>query len=218
MEARALVQGRPLLLDEAGWVEHRLDEECGLAVCGVGKANAAACTACLIRGSPLDSIGCVISIGIAGALPGQPEPAIGDSVAATQSVFADEGVRTPDGFLTCEQLGFPLWGPETSDPRHAQHAAGLRAVLAGSCTRSGVIATVSSCSGTYRAAAEVVERTGAIAEGMEGAGVALVARRLGVHGGEVRAISNTTGDRPGQRWDIPAGLAELGAVFARLMG
>jgi futalosine hydrolase len=218
MEARALVQGRPFLLDEGGWVEHRLDEEFGLAVCGVGKANAAACTACLIRGSPPNSLGCVVSIGIAGALPGQPELAIGDSVAATQSVFADEGVRTPDGFLTCEQLGFPLWGPETSNPQHAHHAAALREVLAGACTRAGVIATVSSCSGTDRAAAEVVERTGAIAEGMEGAGVALVARRLGVHVGEVRAISNTTGDRPGQKWDIPAGLEELGAVFARLMG
>jgi nucleoside phosphorylase len=36
------------------------------------------------------------------------------------------------------------------------------------------------------------------------------ALRAGVPGLEVRAISNTTGDRPAQRWDMPAAFAALG--------
>jgi futalosine hydrolase len=219
MEARALASAIDpgAVVHDAAWVEQRLDDDCGLAVCGVGKVNAAACTALLIRGAPPGAIGCVLSVGIAGALPVADAPGIGQSVAATASVFADEGVRTPEGFLTCEQLGFPLWGPEPADPRWIGRCASLREVLGGACTRRGIIATVSACSGTDRSAAEIAERTGAVAEGMEGAGVVLVAQRLGVHGGEVRAISNTTGDRTRQRWDVRAGLEELRAVMARLM-
>jgi futalosine hydrolase len=56
----------------------------------------------------------------------------------------------------------------------------------------------------------VRDRTGAVAEAMEGAAVVHAALRAGVPGLEVRAISNTTGDRPTQRWDMPAAFAALG--------
>jgi futalosine hydrolase len=49
---------------------------------------------------------------------------------------------------------------------------------------------------------------------MEGAAVALAARRAGVRYGEVRVISNTTGDRDRQRWAIGAALAVLSDLFA----
>lgn len=71
------------------------------------------------------------------------------------------------------------------------------------------IATVSSCSGTSTRASLIAASTGAWAEAMEGAAVALVAARLGVHYAEVRVISNTTGDREGQRWDLATALARL---------
>jgi futalosine hydrolase len=93
---------------------------------------------------------------------------------------------------------------------HAGVVASLAGALAGS--RTGVIATVSTCSGTDARAAAIAQRTGAIAEAMEGAAVALAALRIGGPGFpvlEVRAISNTTGDRPRQRWDLEAGFAGL---------
>jgi futalosine hydrolase len=47
---------------------------------------------------------------------------------------------------------------------------------------------------------------------MEGAAVVHAARRVGVPAIEIRSISNTTGDRPKQQWNIAAAFAALGAV------
>jgi futalosine hydrolase len=84
----------------------------------------------------------------------------------------------------------------------------------------GVIATVATCSGTDALAVEVERRTGAIAEAMEGAAVVHAALRLGLPGGEVRVISNSTGDRAKQQWDIArafAAMHTLGARFDQLL-
>jgi futalosine hydrolase len=48
---------------------------------------------------------------------------------------------------------------------------------------------------------------------MEGAAVVHAARRLKVPAIELRAISNTTGDRANQQWDLQAGLAALGQAL-----
>jgi nucleoside phosphorylase len=80
----------------------------------------------------------------------------------------------------------------------------------------GGVATVSTCSGTDVLAARVCERTGAVAEAMEGAAVALVGARLGVAAGEVRVISNTTGERSRQVWDLPTALRGVERFAARL--
>jgi futalosine hydrolase len=79
--------------------------------------------------------------------------------------------------------------------------------------KRGVIATVSTCSGRDDLARAVATRTGAAAEAMEGAAVALAARRMNVRYGEVRAVSNTTGDRDRQRWAIGPALAVLSDLF-----
>jgi nucleoside phosphorylase len=63
---------------------------------------------------------------------------------------------------------------------------------------------------------QVRGRTGAIAECMEGAAVAHVGVRLGIATGELRVISNTTGDRSGQRWDLKGALSALEKVIGRL--
>jgi futalosine hydrolase len=76
----------------------------------------------------------------------------------------------------------------------------------------GPIATVATCSGTDAGAQEVARRTGAIAEAMEGAAVAHAARRFGVPALEIRTISNATGNRTMQGWDLPRGLAALKPV------
>jgi nucleoside phosphorylase len=63
---------------------------------------------------------------------------------------------------------------------------------------------------------EIRVRTGALAEAMEGAAVGMVAARLGVAFAEVRVISNNTGDRGGQAWDLPGALAGLTRLIGRL--
>jgi futalosine hydrolase len=118
----------------------------------------------------------------------------------------EEGIVTAKGFANMAGLGFPLGDFEGNavpvDERLLDQLSAIFSI--------GPIATVATCSGTDAAAAEVVRRTGALAEAMEGAAVVHAARRLKVPAIELRAISNTTGDRANQQWDLQAGLAALG--------
>lgn len=178
-------------------------------VAGIGRTNAAAATAEAIAlaragGGRFDA---VVSAGIAGALPGSGL-APGAIVVSERCVYAEEGIELPTGFGDMSALGFPL-GPFPAnsvpvDPSLWPPFASLGPVAP--------IATVATCSGTDAAAARVRERTRAAAEAMEGAAVVHSALRAGIPGVEVRVVSNTTGDRPRQRWDMPRALAALGAV------
>ena len=180
-----------------------------VVVAGIGRTNAAAATAEAIAraaaaGRPYSA---VVSAGIAGALPGS-NLEIGTLVVADACVYAEEGIELPGGFGDMRALGFPLG--DFDGNRVPIDGALLGAF--GGLGPVGAIATVATCSGTDAAAERVRLRTGALAEAMEGAAVVHAARRAGVPAIEVRAISNTTGDRGAQRWDIPRALAALGAV------
>lgn len=188
-------------------LENGLDVLCS----GVGKSNAAGATGRFF--DPRVHKG-VLSVGIAGALPGSGLR-LGESLIATQSVFSDEGIGAETGFISMSEAGFGAF-PDGSMGR--AHDGALLRLLAPLCDRSGVIATVSWCSGSDACAAGVVQRTGALAEAMEGASVALAASRVGasVPTAEVRVISNTTGDRAKQRWALDESLVQLGAVLGRI--
>ena len=89
----------------------------------------------------------------------------------------------------------------------------------------GAVATVSTCSGTGEGAEAARIRTGAIAEAMEGAAVGQAVARLSdlqprceAGFAELRVISNTTGDRSSQRWDLKGALAVLSDLVAELPG
>lgn len=184
-----------------------------LLITGVGKANAAAALARV-----LDTTRLVINVGIAGALPtpaGVPAVPLAQVVAATRSVYADEGVQTPDRFISMHELGF---APGAFAETGVTPPPDVLASIAPLVHTTGAIATVSTCSGTDNLARDVARRTGAIAEAMEGAALAQVAHRLGASFVEIRAISNTTGDRARQQWVIRPALQALGLVLGRLFG
>ncbi len=210
-EARAVLAatGGDRALADRPWCLHPLNELLELVVTGVGKANAAGGVGRI--GDPERHSG-VIGAGIAGALPGSSLE-LGQTVLATRSVFADEGLLTPSAFVSVEAMGFPAdWA--AGDLADADRALGD--ALDSLADGRGVLATVSTCSGTDQAAAEVVRRTGAVAESMEGAAVVLAAHRLGLPAVELRVISNTTGDRDRQRWDLGRALSRLADVIGRL--
>ncbi|MEI7656634.1 MAG: futalosine hydrolase [Phycisphaerae bacterium] len=191
----------------AAWQTVPLAPGADLLLTGVGKANAAGAVATTLA---LGRHGLVVNLGIAGALPAVPHPAaIGSVVFAESSVFADEGVQTEASFRSLASLG---WGiaPDATDAigPHADLAAALRSLA----SVHGPVATVSTCSGTDALAAEVVARTGAVAEAMEGAAVLLAASRVGVPAVELRVISNTTGDRARQRWDLATAMDRLATL------
>jgi futalosine hydrolase len=178
-----------------------------MVVTGVGKASAAGGVARILD---LTRHAGVISVGVAGALPGS-DLRISDVVLATACTFADEGVEGDQGFVDLAGRGFPP-GPWVGVSGETD--ATLGAILRPLAQRQGVIATVSTCSGADGPAAAVVQRTGAVAEAMEGAAVAATCARLGVPFSELRIISNHCGSVPA--WDLPKALLKLSDVLRRL--
>jgi futalosine hydrolase len=197
------------------WNLLTLSDRLDVVQSGVGKANAAGAVA---RFTDSARHRAVISLGIAGALPAPAPLSLLDVVVGRSSWFADEGIATASGFRSMSDAGFP---PRDDLPGDAIAAD---AALLDDASRWAqvidAIATVSTCSGTDELAAEVARRYGprpqAMAEAMEGAAAGLIAWRLRIPFLEVRVISNTTGDRARQRWDIPGALRVLGEVAKRI--
>ena len=177
---------------------------------GIGRVNAAAATTeSILRQGPFDA---VVNAGVAGVLPGGAL-SIGETVVASRCIYAEEGLITPAGFVDMAAMGFSLGD---FDGNTVPVDEGLLSRVAGRF-RTGPIATVATCSGTDAAAESVADRTGAVAEAMEGAAVVHAARRLLVPAMELRVVSNTTGDRDNQKWDLPAALAALGTSVGEVL-
>jgi len=223
-EAGAVLEGRgadPPLRD-ALWRRIPVGDRIDLIVTGVGKANGAAATARLLD---LERDRVVISLGVGGAMP-DSGLSIGRVVLATRSVMADEGLEATEWFRTSETLGFPARlgpGGAVGDRMGVDADPALLAALRPLADREAVVATVSTGAGTDGRAMAVVSRTGAAAEAMEGAAVGLTAANLAFASGsaapafcEARVISNTTGDRAGQRWDLAGALARVREFAAAL--
>ena len=191
-------------------------DDVSVIISGIARTNAAmASTRALIEEGPFDA---VVNAGIAGALSAGSSHtlAIGDVVVATKSVYYEEGLVTAEGFVDCAVMGFPL-GSFDGNAIDADAALLARAQDRLADGVFAPIATVATCSGTNAAAASVASRTKAAAEAMEGAAVMHVARAFGLPGIEIRSISNTTGDRAQQVWDIGRAMSALGDAIARFI-
>lgn len=179
-----------------------IDADIDVIAGGVGPAaSAAATSAALVR----SSIDIVLSAGIGG---GFAPAEVGGIAVASSIVFADLGAETPDGFGHISLLRL---GPAQYDVTPAL------AVQVADRTggHMGTILTVATVTGTAATAGELSDRyPEAIAEGMEGAGVAAAATLHGVPFAEIRAISNLVGPRDRPSWRIPEALAALGTAIA----
>ncbi len=184
---------------------------------GVSKANAAGATAAALAGRE-GTWDLVLSLGIAGTL--SPSVRVGDVVLAQWDAFGDEGVGIGAGLLPLAQMGFGVLGGTDSVQADAAATQWVHSRLktGGFAVHLGGCATVSTCSGTDQLAAGVAQRTGAIAESMEGAAVLLAAHHAGIAAGQVRIISNTCGERDRQVWDLRGALATLQRVTAAIAG
>ncbi|MFF7968404.1 futalosine hydrolase [Streptomyces sp. NPDC007903] len=188
----------------------RTDGACDLLAAGVGPALAAASTATALTAAALTGTpyGLVVSAGIGGGF--QPEAPVGSLVVADAITAADLGAETPDGFLPVTHLGF---GTVTHLPPNSL----VRGVVEAAGARPGTVLTVSTVTGTATRAAALRERhPGALAEGMEGFGVAEAAAAHGVPVLEIRAVSNPVGPRDRAAWRIGDALGALTAAFGKL--
>lgn len=183
-----------------------------IAVIGVGPAAAAAGTARLLALAELagQPYGVVLCAGIAGGFAGRA--AVGDLVVATASLAADLGAQDGENFHSLDELGFGA----TRAAVPAEVTSWLRSALPAAL--AGIILTVSSATGSSRRAAWLRSRyPEAVAEAMEGFGVATAAAGAGVAFGELRAVSNPVGPRDRATWRIPQALSALETAVATLL-
>lgn len=176
---------------------------------GVGPAAAAAGTATALTAAAAEGapFAFVVSAGIAGGF-GQP---LGGAVVSTSMVAADLGAVTPEGFASVADLGF-------GTAEHRPPLALVRAVAEATGATAGAVLTVSTVTGTAARARELAARhPDAVAEAMEGFGVAEAAAAHGVPVLELRAVSNPVGPRDRAAWRIPAALAALGTGCATML-
>jgi futalosine hydrolase len=195
----------------AGLTVHRCQTAAGLidvVSTGVGAVAAALGTAALLGAAPR-RYDLAISAGIAGGFAAVP---IAGVVVADEVIAADLGAETADGgFSPLDALGMG----EVRLPTDPAIAAELTARLSASC---GPVLTVATVTGTAASAGRMLARyPSALAEAMEGFGVAQAAARAGTRFAEVRTISNRVGPRDRQAWQLGPALAALGASFEQLL-
>lgn len=173
-----------------------------VVVGGVGPAEAAAAASAQLAAG---DVALVVSAGIGG---GFAPVDIGDIAVASSIEFADLGADSPDGFVPLPELGFGRARYEVA-PKLAVQLADRTG------GRLGTVLTVATVTGTADGAALLARRyPDAVAEGMEGAGVAAAAAYHDVPVVEIRAVSNTVGPRDRASWRVNEALNALGAAVA----
>ncbi|MYS20932.1 futalosine hydrolase, partial [Streptomyces sp. DvalAA-14] len=150
----------------------------------------------------------VVSAGIGGGFA--PAAPVGSLAVAAAIVAADLGAQTQEGFVPVAELGFGI-------SEHLPPPGLARAVASALGAAYGPVLTVSTVTGGADRAAELSGRhPGAVAEAMEGFGVAEAAAAAGVPVLEIRAVSNAVGPRDRAAWRIGPALAALTTAFERL--
>lgn len=170
---------------------------------GAGPAAAAAGAA---RALATGSYGLAVSAGIGGGFHAAP----GSLLVADAITAADLGADTPDGFVPVTALGF-------GTVEHRPPPALVRAVADVTAAATGTVLTVSTVTGTAERAADLLAaHPRAVAEAMEGFGVAEAAAQAGLPVLEIRAVSNAVGPRNRADWRIGEALATLTDACGKL--
>jgi futalosine hydrolase len=177
-----------------------------IEVVGVGPICAAVETTKLLGKKKYELVICA---GIAGGFA--KHTSIGTLVISDRVISADLGAQSPEGFLSLEELSlgtthFPV-SPPLADTIKSILQTGMDEVVI------GTILTLSTVTGTDITTNELAERYPyAVAEAMEGFGVATAANAFSIPFIELRAISNHIGLRDKSKWRFPQALAQLKKV------
>lgn len=181
-----------------------------VALCGFGPIAAAARTAALIeQHSPTR----VVLVGIAGTY----DPAalrIGQAACFREVALHGIGAGTGGAFASCTEMGFAQWtsaGGAAIDDR-------LPLAAPATCAPAELLLT---CCAASSGAGDVADRRArfpqAVAEDMEGFGVALACAIASVPLSIVRGISNVAGDRDKENWRIDEALRSASVLLRRML-
>jgi len=161
----------------------------------------------------------VLLFGCGGSYP-DSDLKIGELALARSEIFGDLGIATESGFTPLEQL-------EIAEQAELAPVCRQEFTLSESLlswakqvlpeARCGKFVTVNSCSGTPLLSAQLAQRTGGICENMEGAAVAQVCAEFNLPLLEIRGISNPTGTRDPDQWNIKLGTEAAQQAVMRLL-
>ncbi len=174
---------------------------------GIGKINAAHSTTCILERFPVVGF---INMGVAGAYAGSGL-GNGDIAVASKEIFGDDGVIEANGWSSMESIGIPLvqhgrkkyFNEFPLDNRlYKKMIRSINSTSFQPRIKQGPFVTVSAASGTPSRARELERRFKGICENMEGAAIAHVCALYKIPFCEVRGISNTSGVRDRQKWDL----------------
>ena len=173
---------------------------CTLLHTGIGSVNAAHALTCQLERQSPDL---VIQFGIGGAYVPTGLP-IRSVVLATEEIYGDVGVVTPEGWKPADEIGIPLIHGDPPRFNRFPLNSRLVSIAAEICgAPCGPFVTVSQCSGVQAVGDALHTRFNALCESMEGAAAAHICTLYDVPFIEVRGISNLVEDRQPARWDIP---------------
>ncbi len=175
-----------------------------LAHSGVGPTAMAIRLSRLLENHPCTA---VLLCGCGGSYPNSGLQ-IGDLVLACSEIHGDLGVATATEFIPLEQLDIPqdrqlMPATRQQFDLHSPLLDWAKQRLPEAAC--GGFVTVSCCSGHPPLSEALQCRSGGICENMEGAAAAQVCAEFGLPLLELRGISNPTGSRDPQLWDLKAG-------------
>jgi futalosine hydrolase len=190
-----------------------------VACCGFGPVVAAARTAQLIA---VDAPGRVLLAGIAGSL--HPDLPVGSAWQFERVACHGVGAGSAADFVPAGRIGWQQWEGLDDGP---DSAIGDLLALAGAAAPDGRPVTLPTAGLLLTACAAAAGESDvrdrrrcfpdAVAEDMEGFGVAAACRLAGVPLGIVRGISNRAGDRDTRRWRIDEAAAAAADLAADLL-
>jgi futalosine hydrolase len=192
---------------------HHPDGGVEVALCGFGLVAAAARTAELVARQSPDR---VVLVGIAGCMGDSLR--IGEAGRFSEVACYGVGAGTGEGFQTAGALGWRQWSGETDDDRGIGDRLTLTPATGPADPPAGLLLTACAASSTANdVALRRAAFPAAVAEDMEGYGVALACQLAGVPLEIVRGISNTAGDRDKARWQIEPALAAAAELAATIL-
>ncbi len=184
-----------------------------IQLCGFGPVAAAARAAALVSRYKPDR---VLLIGIAGSFDPEKHP-VGSACRFDQVACHGIGVGSGDRFQPADSLGFEQFSGGDAKPK-VTDVIPLMSTFVGDVPCHGQLLT--SCAGCAdRDEAQSRRRAYplAVAEDMEGYGVAMACTLAGVPLQIVRGISNGVGDRDRSHWEIEEALRAAADLATKIV-
>lgn len=183
-----------------------------IALCGFGQVAAAARTALLIAKHHPQQ---VLLVGIAGAL--RDDVTIGAAYTFDRVLCDGIGVGSDADYLAAAEIGWKQWAGDNPGGAIGDEIELACSTPVGDLAGATLLSVCAASAHRQQAAQRQLRYPEAVAEEMEGFGVAMACKLAGVPLRIVRGISNHAGNRNLAEWQIEEALAAAAELASELI-